>query len=133
MNAESKACTAPSINGHVIVLGAGHSIAIYQRNGDGYVAELRDGRVEIMHAGTWFRFHAGGLRYCHNRRGALQSSMPLGPEMLDKIEQLHCESEARQARMQALPRNSAAAAQQFCINLMSRLQGRTSKKSQTFG
>jgi hypothetical protein len=133
MNAESNTRTAPSINGHMIALGAGHSIAIYVRNRDGYVAEFRYGRAELMHAGTWFRFHAGGLRYCHNRRTAFQSSMPLTPEMLEKVERLHRESEARQAMMQAVPRNAAAAAQQFCISVISRLRGRASKISQTFG
>ena len=43
MNAESKMRTAPSINGHMITLGAGHSIAIYERNRECYVAEFRDG------------------------------------------------------------------------------------------
>ena len=133
MNAESNTRTAPSINGHMIVLGVRHSIAIYERNRDGYVAEFRDGRGEFMHAGNWFRFYAGGLRYCHNRRTAFQSSMPLTPEMLEKIERLHRESEARQAAMLALPRNAAAAAQQFCISVMSRLRRPVSKISQTFG
>jgi hypothetical protein len=133
MNAESNTRTAPSINGHMIALGAGHAIAIYVRNRDGYVAEFRDGRAELMHAGTWFRFHAGGLRYCHNRRTAFQSSMPLTPEMLEKIERLHRESEARQAMMLAVPRHAAAAAQQFCVSVISRLRGRASKISQTFG
>jgi hypothetical protein len=132
MNAQSNTRTAPSINGHMIALGTGHSIAIYERNGDGYVAEFRDGRVELMHAGTWFRFHAGGLRYCHNRRTAFQSSMPLTPEMLEKIERLHRESDARRAMMLAVPRNAATAVQQFCINVISRLRGRASKISPPF-
>jgi len=132
MNTEFKPRTAPSINGHMITLGAGHSIAIHQKNGEGFVAEFRDGRAELMHAGTWFRFHAGGLRYCHNRRTAFQSSMPLTPEMLEKIERLHRESEARQAMMLAVPRNTARAVQEFCIGVMSSLRGRAAKISRTF-
>lgn len=133
MNTESKPSTAPSINGHMIALDAGHSIAIHERNGEGFVAEFRDGRAELMHAGTWFRFHAGGLRYCHNRRTDFRSSMPLTPEMLEKIERLHRESEARQAMMLAVPRNGARAVQKFCIGVMSRLRGRAAKISRTFG
>ena len=133
MNTESKARTAPSINGHMIALGAKHSIAIHERNGEGFVAEFRDGRAELMHAGTWFRFHAGGLRYCHNRRTAFQSSTPLTPEMLQEIERLHVESEARQKRMLAVPRTVAAAAQHWAISLLSHLRGRESEISQTPG
>ena len=40
---QSKVHTAPSINGHMIALGAGHSIAIYERNRECYVAEFLDG------------------------------------------------------------------------------------------
>jgi len=73
----------------MIDLGTGHTIAIYKRNGVCWVAEFRDGRGERDYAGSWFRFHAGGLRYCHNRRrAALESSTPLTPEMLEKIERL---------------------------------------------
>jgi len=84
MNAESPMRTAPSINGHMIHLGVGHSIAIYERNGVRWVAEFRDGCGELAHADLWFRSYAGGLRYCHNRRAALQSSIPLTAEVLEK-------------------------------------------------
>src|SRR5689334_7401053 len=75
-----------------VTLGVGHSIAIYERNAGYYVAEFRDGGARLEYAGSWFRFHAGGLRYCHNRRAALRSSAPLIPEILQKIERLHAES-----------------------------------------
>jgi hypothetical protein len=133
MNAESKARTAPSINGQIIALGTGHSIAIYDRNGVGYVAEFCEGRGEFMYAGTWFRFHAGGLRYCHNRRTAFRSSTPMTAEMMERIERLHAESEARQARMLAAPRTVAAPVRRYWINVISRLRGRAAKVSQTFG
>jgi hypothetical protein len=44
--------------------------------------------------------------------------------MLEKIERLHRESEARQAMMLAVPRNAARTVQEFCIGVMSRLRGR---------
>lgn len=134
MNAESPMHTAPSISGHMLTLGAGHSIAIYERNRYFYVAEFRDGHGELMSAATWFHFHAGGLRYCHNRRrSVLESSMPLTPEMLVIIERLHRESEARQERMLAAPWTVAAAALRYLVSAMSRLRGSMSKTSQTLG
>ena len=75
MNWKSQMSAAPSISGHMIDLGVGHSIAIYERNDVGWVAEFRDGRGEFMYAGAWFRFHAGGLRYCYNRRGPVRISV----------------------------------------------------------
>ena len=132
MNAESKVRTAPSISGNIVDLGAGHSIAIYERNRESYVAEFRDGGGTLEYAGSWFRFHAGALRWGKGR-AALQSSMPLTPEILERIERLHAASEARQERMLAVPRTVAAAALRYFVSAMSRLRGGTSKISQTVG
>ena len=132
MNPESNVRAAPLINGHLIALDAGHSIAIYERNGEGFVAEFRDGHASLEYAGSWFRFNSGVLR-CLRGRTALEFSMPLTPKMLQKIERLHAESEARQKRMLAVPRTVAAAARRYWINVISRLRGRAAKISQTFG
>lgn len=123
MNMEFQAPDSPSINGHMFDLGAAHSIAIYERNGDWYVAEFRHGRGAFMSAGTWFRFHAGCLSYCHNGRAALRSSVPLVPRMLQKIERLHRESDARQARMLAAPGNVARSVKGCVLSLLSRARG----------
>jgi hypothetical protein len=131
MNTESKAHTAPPINGHMITLGAGHSIAIYERNRECYVAEFRDGGASLEYAGSWFRFNAGALR-CLRGRAALRCYTPLTVEMLQKIERLHTEREARQERMRAVPRTVVAAARRYWINVISRLRGRAAKISQTF-
>ncbi len=132
MNAESQMRTAPSINGHMIILGAGHSIAIYERNRECYVAEFRDGYGMLAYTGTWFRFHAGTLK-CYNGRAALRSSMPLTPEMLEQIERLHRQSEARQERMLAVPGNVAAIAKRCLLGLMSWTRGVASKPGRTVG
>lgn len=130
MNAESHMGTAPFISGNMIDLGAGHSIAIYERNRKSYVAEFRDGDGSLEYASSWFRFHAGELRAA---RGAFQSATPLTPAMLETIERLHRESEAREERMFAVLRRGAAAARRYWISVMSRLRGGASKSSQTVG
>src|SRR5690242_12610479 len=85
-----------SISGYVIGRGGAHSIAIHERNGVSWVAEFRDGRGELMNANTWFYFHAERLGYW-NRRQAYKSAQPLPPSMLEAIERLHGEREAREA------------------------------------
>jgi len=131
MNRESRPRTAPSINGHMITLGAGHSIAIHERNGEGFVAEFRDDRGELSYAGSWFRFNAGALR-CLRGRAALRCYTPLTAETLQEIERLHAAREARQERMRVVPRIVAAAARRYWIDAISRLRGRAAKISQTF-
>jgi hypothetical protein len=125
---ESGIGATPSIEGNMIDLGAGNAIAIYERNGVCWVAEFYDGHGKLEYAGSWFRFHAGRLRAA---RAALKSTVPLTPEMLERIECLHRTSEAREQSMLAVPRAVAAAAQRYLISVISRL--RESKISQTLG
>jgi hypothetical protein len=132
MNAESELRTASFISGNMIDLGEGHSIAIYERNGECHVAEFREGCGSLEYASSWFRFQAGALRWGKGR-AALQSSMPLNPEMLEKIERLHAVSDARQARLLAVPVSVAAAARRYWINAISRLRGRAARISQPLG
>ena len=133
VNAESALSTAPSINGHMIVPRPGHSIAIYERNGENYVAEFRGPHGEFGCADTWFRFRSGVLRYSPYGRASLDSAAPLTPAMVQKIERLHAASDARQARMLAVPRRVAAAARRYWTNAISGLRGRAARISQTLG
>ena len=109
---ESQVRTAPSINGHLIVLGRAHSIAVYERDGEQYVAEFRGGRGSLERAVSWFSFNARTLR-CAEARGGLESPRDLDAELLQKIERLHAASDAREEAMLALPRRLAAAVQDF--------------------
>ena len=129
MNANSRVCTAPSINGHMIDLSAGHSIAIYERNGLCWVAEFRDGHGEFTYANTWLRGYAGGLWQCRHRRATLESSMPLSAAMLAKIERLHAEHEAGQERMLGVLRNLATTVKRCVLSLKSWARGVASKTS----
>ena len=129
MNPNSR--PAPSINGHMIDLDAGHSIALYERNGVCWVAQFRDGRGEFTYASTWFGGYAGGLWSCHHRRASLESSRPLNTAMLAKIERLHAESEARQERLLALPRQFVSTVKRCVLRLKSWSRGVASKTTQT--
>ena len=96
LNPKPEARAEASISGYVIGRGGAHSIAIHERNGVSWVAEFRDGRGELMNANTWFYFHAERLGYW-NRHQAYKSAQPLPPSMLEAIERLHGEREAREA------------------------------------
>jgi hypothetical protein len=100
MNAHFENAVPNSIDGHLLQLGEGHEVAIYTRDGMCWVAEFKDGRGELFNAGTFFRFHAGVLRYSHRPYAvACASATVLTPEALERIERLHQQLEARDARM----------------------------------
>jgi len=131
MDTQAGLPSSGSINGgYIINLGARHSIAMHERNGHWWVAEFRGGCGELRYAGTWFDLYAENLRYCHDRRTGLPCSTPLTPEMLERIERLHRESEARDERILTLPRTVAAAARRCAISVMSRLRRSESKINQ---
>lgn len=79
-----------AISGHVIHVSDGHSVAIYQRNGVCWVADFQWGAGQLVDAASWFRFHAGVLRYSHRRRAeALETMTPISPELAEQLERLH--------------------------------------------
>lgn len=100
MTAHFENAVPNSIEGHVLQLSQAHEVAIYTRGGTCWVAEFKDGRSELFNAGTFFRFHAGALRY-FNRPYAMAraSAMALTPQVLERIERLHQQLEAQDARI----------------------------------
>jgi hypothetical protein len=118
--------------GHLIDLDVGRSIAIYERNGELWVAEFRDGRGEITYASAWFRLYAGGMRYCPNYRAAFQHPKPLPLQVLERIRLLHAEDDAREERMLAAARTVMAVVRRYGFNVISSMRGRAAKIIQTF-
>ena len=116
---EPKVRAAPAIDGHMIDLDVGHSLALYQRSGEPWVAEFRGGRGSIMQATTWFRLYATKLRYGADSRYA----KPLPQAVLEAIERLHAEAEARDERMLDLARTAVTAVRRHWIKMISRLRG----------
>ena len=90
MDADRQNALPPAITGTVIQMSERHMVAFYVRDGRCYVADFREGRGALTDPGTWFRFHAGPLRYCHFRRlDALACATVLTPAIIEQIEQLH--------------------------------------------
>jgi len=79
-----------AISGNVIRVDDDQSVAVYRRHGVCWVADFQCGTGQLVDAATWFRFHAGVLRYSHGRRAAaLESMAPISPQLAAQIERLH--------------------------------------------
>jgi hypothetical protein len=117
-----------SIDGHLLQLGEQHEVAIYTRDGVCWVAEFRDGRSELLNADTFFRFHANALRYSNRRHAAaLESARALTPEVLERIERLHQQLEAHDARIRDASVAVVASVMRCCRGLTLMIRGRTAK------
>jgi hypothetical protein len=128
MNGHFEKAVPNSIDGHLLQLGEGYEVAIYTREGVFWVAEFRDGRSELLDASTFFRFHAGALRYSNRRHAAaLESARGLTPEVLDRIERLHQQLEADDARILGAGVAVVAAVMRCCRSLALMIRGRTAK------
>jgi hypothetical protein len=128
MNGHFEKAVPNSIDGHLLQLGAGYEVAIYTRDGVFWVAEFRDGRSELLDASAFFRFHAGALRYSNRRHAAaLESARGLTPEVLDRIERLHQQLEADNARILGASVAVVASVMRCCRGLTLMIRSRTAK------
>ena len=59
------------ISGHVMHVGGGHRVVFHLRDRMPWVAEFRDGRVELIDAATWWRQVPVELRSHAGRAAAL--------------------------------------------------------------
>lgn len=51
---------------------------------------------EVMNASTWYYYHAERLRYWRRPNGSSTCCKPLTPRLLEELERLHDEREARE-------------------------------------
>ena len=80
------------LSGNLLRLGERREIAIYLRDGTAWVAEFKDGRVELFTVSTWFSLNQGGRAL---RRMDLDSITPLPEDVAERIERLHLHMEKR--------------------------------------
>jgi hypothetical protein len=127
MNAHFEA-VPNSIDGHLLQLGEGHEVAIYTRDGVFWVTEFRDGGSELLDAATFFRFHAGVLRYSIRRRAtAFECATALTPEVLERLELLHRQLEAQDAKILDTARAVVAPVMRCFRGLTLMIRSRTAK------
>ena len=134
MDTHRETALPPAITGTLMHLGERHKVAFYLRNQASCVAEFRDGRGELTTATHWFRFHAGPLRYCHNRRAAtLETTTALTPEIVEEIERLHRREDARDAMILNIPTAVLGIVQRCWTELGSKMRGLGSKRMPRLG
>lgn len=134
MNTHFDNAVRNSIDGHLLQLGERHAVAIYRRDGVPWVAEFRDGGSELLDPATFFRSHFGTLRYSGRRHAAaLESARALTPEVLERIERLHQQFEARDASMQDACGAVLASLKRWNRDLWLRLRSRTMRSEKRFG
>jgi hypothetical protein len=128
VNTHPENAVPKSIEGHLRQLGEGHEVAIYTRDGVFWVAEFRHGYSELFNAAAFFRFHAGALRYSKRPYGlALASTTALTPEVFERIERLHQQLEAQDARIRDAAIAVVASLMSYCRGLTLMIRGRTAK------
>ncbi len=131
MNTHLEGSLPHRIAGRLLQMGERHAVATYTRDGALWVAEFRDGGSELHDPATFFHFHAGPLRYSSRRRAAaLESSIALTPEVLERIERLHQQFEACDATMLDACVGVLASLKRCYRNLTLRIQGRMARSEE---
>jgi hypothetical protein len=124
MDCTERETPAPAIAGNVIDLGEGRIAAIHRLNGSCWVAEFQWGRGKLVDAGSWFRSHAGALRYSHGRRAvALDTMIPISPELSDTIRRLHHTRNPGDAPVPDASSTVLSALWRWCIEMNINMRG----------
>ena len=115
---------ATAIVGNVIDLGEGRSAAIYRRDGSSWVAEFQGGRGRLVDVPGWFRARGGALRHGRGGRAALETMVPITPELSEQIERLHRPTSAGDTRVEQIPTMVLSAFERWCVEMGGKLRDR---------
>ena len=78
-----------TIQGQLLALDDWHKVAIHSYGAELWIAEFRDGCVELVRAAVWFRLHYGIGHMSFSLGRALRFAVPLPDDMVAAIEKLH--------------------------------------------
>ena len=115
---------ATAIVGNVLDLGEGRSAGIYRRDGSCWVAEFQGGQGRLVDVPGWFRARGGALRYGHGGRAALETMVPITPELSEQIERLHRPTSAGDARVEQIWTMILSTFKRWCVEMGSKLRDR---------
>src|SRR5262245_49054292 len=99
-----------TISGTMVRLSARDTVAFYRRDDLSWVAHFRGGRGDLSNVATWFRANSGRF----GPVAALQNVTMLTPAMIERIDQLHRQIEAKDERRGASSKAAVAAFARAC-------------------
>ena len=93
MNTTRKCANATPIQGSLLRLSEHREVAIYLREGAGWVADFHNGRATLHSVSEWYSNGSGRMLVHAQRRNAVEPVSPLPDEVVRRIESLHRRAE----------------------------------------
>ena len=89
MTTTPQAISIGPVQGSLLRLSERHEVAIYLREGAGWVADFHDGRATLHSVSEWHGSGSGRMLVHAQRRDAVETISPLPDEVVQRIESLH--------------------------------------------
>jgi hypothetical protein len=89
MNTTRQCTSASPLQGSLLRLSERREVAIYLREGAGWVADFHDGHATLHSVSEWYSNGSGRMLVHAQRRNAVEPISPLPHEVVRRIESLH--------------------------------------------
>jgi len=89
MTTTRQAISTRAVQGSLLRLSERQEVAIYLREGAGWVADFHDGRATLHSVSEWHGSGSGRMLVHAQRRDAVETISPLPDEVVQRIESLH--------------------------------------------
>ena len=89
MTTTPQAISTRAVQGSLLRLSERQEVAIYLREGAGWVADFHDGRATLHSVSEWHGSGSGRMLVHAQRRDAVETISPLPDEVVQRIESLH--------------------------------------------
>jgi hypothetical protein len=89
MKTTRQSTSASPIQGSLLRLSERREVAIYLREGTGWVANFNNGRATLHSMSEWYSNGSGRMLVHAQRRNAVEPISPLPDEVVRRIESLH--------------------------------------------
>jgi hypothetical protein len=89
MTTTPQAISTSAVQGSLLRLSERQEVAIYLREGAGWVADFHNGRATLHSVSEWHGSGSGRMLVHAQRRDAVETISPLPDEVVQRIESLH--------------------------------------------